>query len=108
MLPDYAVKCNGEGGMADVFLAVLGGPEGFGFSKLVVIKRLRASLATDREFGGFKKYLRSFPDYDSVVKDLRKRFKFLGETGSYYFLYVVDEKVPEHEEWAKAHGVSLR
>jgi len=39
----------GQGGMADVYLAALGGPEGFGFAKLVVLKRLRASLATDRE-----------------------------------------------------------
>jgi 3-methyladenine DNA glycosylase Tag len=64
-------------------------------------------IATDREYGGFKKYLRSFPDYDSLVKDLRKRFKFMGETGAYYFLYVVGEKVPAHEEWAKAHGVPI-
>jgi serine/threonine protein kinase len=40
----------GQGGMADVFLAVLAGPEGLGFSKLVVIKRLRSSLANDPEF----------------------------------------------------------
>jgi len=40
----------GQGGMADVFLAVLGGPEGLGFSKLVVLKRLRANLANDKEF----------------------------------------------------------
>jgi len=65
-------------------------------------------IATDREFGGFKKYLRSFPDYDSLAKALRKRFKFLGDTGTYYFLYVVGEKVPEHEEWAKTHGIPLR
>jgi hypothetical protein len=31
--------------------------------------------------------------------DLRKQFKFLGETGSYVFLYVVGEQVPPHEEW---------
>ena len=65
-------------------------------------------IATDREFGGFKKYLRSFPDYAGLVKDFRKRFKFMGETGTYYFLYVVGEKVPPHEEWAKAHGIPIR
>jgi serine/threonine-protein kinase len=36
--------------MADVYLAVAQGPAGFGFSKLTVIKRLRPSLANDREF----------------------------------------------------------
>ena len=40
----------GHGGMADVFLAVLAGPAGSGFSKLQVIKRLRPSLADDPEF----------------------------------------------------------
>jgi eukaryotic-like serine/threonine-protein kinase len=40
----------GQGGMADVFLAVLAGPQGLGFSKLVVIKRLRSNLASDPEF----------------------------------------------------------
>ena len=40
----------GHGGMADVFLAVLGGPEGLGFNKLVVVKRLRPGLANDPEF----------------------------------------------------------
>ncbi|MBS2013872.1 MAG: protein kinase [Deltaproteobacteria bacterium] len=40
----------GEGGMAEVFLAVVAGPRGSGFSKLTVIKRLRANLADDPEF----------------------------------------------------------
>jgi serine/threonine-protein kinase len=40
----------GHGGMADVFLAVARGPEGLGFSKLSVVKRLRPNLAEDPEF----------------------------------------------------------
>jgi eukaryotic-like serine/threonine-protein kinase len=40
----------GHGGMADVFLAVMAGPEGSGFSKLTVIKRLRQNLADEPEF----------------------------------------------------------
>jgi hypothetical protein len=39
------------------------------------------------------------------VKDLRKNFKFLGDAGAYYFLYVVGEKVPEYNEWCKQHGM---
>src|SRR5215470_12051463 len=38
----------GHGGMADVYLAVARGPAGF--SKLVVIKRLRANLVDEPEF----------------------------------------------------------
>ena len=40
----------GRGGMADVFLAVARGKAGLGFSKLVVIKRLREHLVNDADF----------------------------------------------------------
>jgi serine/threonine-protein kinase len=40
----------GRGGMADVFLAVARGKAGLGFSKLVVIKKLREHLANDEDF----------------------------------------------------------
>ena len=53
----------------------------------------------DRDRKSFRRYLRSFDDYDALVKDLRKRFKFLGESGCYIFLYTVKEKVPEYHEW---------
>jgi 3-methyladenine DNA glycosylase Tag len=53
----------------------------------------------DAEHKGFRKYLRSFDSYEALVKDLRKKFKFLGESGCYIFLYVVKEKVPEYHEW---------
>jgi 3-methyladenine DNA glycosylase Tag len=56
-------------------------------------------LALDREHNGFRNYLRSHPSYEETVADLRRHFSFLGNTGSYYFLHVVGEKVPPHEEW---------
>jgi serine/threonine protein kinase len=40
----------GHGGMADVFLAVIAGPIGSGFTKLTVVKRLRQNLAEEPEF----------------------------------------------------------
>ena len=40
----------GHGGMADVFLAVIAGPVGSGFTKLTVVKRLRQNLAEEPEF----------------------------------------------------------
>ena len=40
----------GHGGMADVFLAMVEGPAGFGFAKLAVVKRLRANLVEDPDF----------------------------------------------------------
>jgi DNA-3-methyladenine glycosylase I len=58
-------------------------------------------MELDRAHGGFRAYLRSFPDFDTKVKALRKDFKFLGETGCYVFLYVVGEDVPDHDEWRR-------
>jgi DNA-3-methyladenine glycosylase I len=55
--------------------------------------------ALDREHDGFRKYLRSHASFDETVADLKRHFRFLGDTGAYYFLHVVGEKVPSHEEW---------
>jgi DNA-3-methyladenine glycosylase I len=65
-------------------------------------------LELTKEHGSFKRYLRSHGDFEETVADLRKRFKFVGDTGAYYFLHVVGEPVPPHEEWMKAHGGSTR
>ena len=64
-----------------------------------VVSNAQTLLDLDSEFGGFQKYLRSHGDFPSLVKDLRKQFKFLGEMGCYYYLHVVGEEVPPHEEW---------
>jgi DNA-3-methyladenine glycosylase I len=56
-------------------------------------------LALDREHGGFPRYLRGHENFADLVADLRRNFRFLGDTGAYFFLYVVGEKVPAHEEW---------
>ena len=68
-----------------------------------VVFNARRMLELDKQHKGFKKYLRSFGSYEELVKDLRKNFKFLGEMGAYYFLYVVGEKVPDWEEWSREH-----
>jgi DNA-3-methyladenine glycosylase I len=68
-----------------------------------IVFNARRMLELDTKYGGFRKYLRSFGSYDELAKDLRKNFKFLGEMGVYYFLYVVGEKVPDWEEWAEKH-----
>ena len=55
---------------------------------------------------GFKKYLRSFDDYDELEKDMHKRFKFLGPMGIYHFLWTVKHPVPEWHEWASSRGMT--
>ena len=64
-----------------------------------IVRNARRMLELDKSHGGFRNYLRSHDSFEDTVKDLRKQFKFLGETGSYYFLYVVGEEVPAHEEY---------
>lgn len=54
-------------------------------------------IELDRDHGGFQRYLRSHGGYEGTVKALRKDFKFLGEMGCGYFLYVVGEETPPHD-----------
>lgn len=70
-----------------------------------IIHNARTMLELEEAHGSFKKYLRAHGDFDALVKDMRKRFKFLGETGAYYFLYVVREPVPEYDDWCKSRGM---
>jgi 3-methyladenine DNA glycosylase Tag len=68
-----------------------------------IVDNARQILELDSKYGGFKKYLRSFSSFEELTKDLRKQFKYLGEMGSYHFLWVVGEKVPSWEEWSSDH-----
>jgi len=56
-------------------------------------------VALEDEHAGFRNYLRSHESFEEKVAALRSRFRFLGDTGAYYFLYVVGEEVPSHEDW---------
>ncbi len=68
------------------------------------ITNAEAMLTLDKESGGFKGWLRSHRDFEATVAALRGEFRFVGDTGAYFFLYVVGEPVPTHDEWMKAHG----
>ena len=52
------------------------------------------------EHGSFYNYLRSLDglDYRSRREELRRRFKHLGPTGIFVFLYTVGEEVPSWDE----------
>jgi Methyladenine glycosylase len=72
------------------------------------IANAETMLELDEEHRGFKRYLRSHDDFEATAKDLRKRFKFLGDHGAYRFLWMVGEQVPPWEEWAKSRGLTVR
>ena len=45
----------------------------------------------EAKHGSFRGYFRSHDDFDTTLKDVRKQFKFMGDLGTYLFLYVVGE-----------------
>jgi 3-methyladenine DNA glycosylase Tag len=57
----------------------------------------REMLRLDTEYKGFKRYLDSLGDFDATKKELHKQFAFLGDAGTWYFLWSVGRKVPAHE-----------
>lgn len=69
-----------------------------------IVENARRMLDLEEQHGSFKKYLRSHGGFEETVGDLRKRFRFLGDTGAYYFLWVVNEQVPAYEEWCASRG----
>jgi 3-methyladenine DNA glycosylase Tag len=70
-----------------------------------VVHNANALLELERA-GGFKRHLRSFDDYEDLATDLKKRFKFVGDSGMYHFLWTVKHPVPDWRVWAKAHGMT--
>ena len=56
----------------------------------------------EAEFEGFDRYLDAAGDFESVTTALKRDFSFLGDFGSYYFLYAIGREVPPHEEWRAA------
>jgi hypothetical protein len=67
------------------------------------IKNAQALQAIVKEFGSIDAYILSFPDYDTLYADTRKRFAFLGDLNLYYWLFRTGFPVPRFEEWMKRH-----
>ncbi len=67
------------------------------------VENARVMLALDKEFGGFRQYLRSQGDFEATAADLKREFRYMGDFGAFYFLYVVREPVPSYDEWCARH-----
>ena len=61
-------------------------------------------LELDGRQGGFAGYLASQGGFEKTAAELRRDFRFLGESGAYYFLWAVAEPVPAYEEWRAGRG----
>jgi Methyladenine glycosylase len=66
------------------------------------IDNAQALLELDTEYDGFARYLSSHGGFEDTVADLKRQFRFIGDSGAYHFLHVVDQPVPPHEEWFAA------
>ena len=59
-------------------------------------------LELDKTPGGFAGNLGSHRDLEATIADLKRNFKFLGDSSAYYFLAAVGEPVPPSEKCALA------
>ena len=69
-----------------------------------IVVNARRMVDLEEQHGSFRSYLRSHGGFEKTVAALRKQFRFLGDTGSYHFLWVVNEEVPSYEEWCASRG----
>ena len=56
-------------------------------------------IELDEEFDGIRNYMRSHADFYAALKDVRKQFKYMGDTGTYFWFYVLGEDVPDYGEF---------
>jgi 3-methyladenine DNA glycosylase Tag len=62
------------------------------------VENAQAIVALDEDTaGGFAAWLRSHDGFERTIDAMREHFKFLGDMGAYYVLYVVKQPVPDHE-----------
>jgi 3-methyladenine DNA glycosylase Tag len=69
-----------------------------------IVSNAQTVMELEKEHGGFRNYLKSFGSFEAAEKDLKKRFKFVGDYGAYHFMYVVKEPVPDWHDWCRSHG----
>jgi DNA-3-methyladenine glycosylase I len=62
-----------------------------------VVANAQTMQKVEQEFGSFAKYLQAVKakSEEALLKDLHKRFAFLGESTSLIFLFSVGEEMPE-------------
>ena len=63
------------------------------------IANARALQAIASERGDVESYVRSFPSYDALFADAKKRFNYLGDLSCYYWLFRTGLPVPPFERW---------
>ncbi len=69
------------------------------YATTAIVSNVQKTIDLDNEYGAFQKYLKSQSDFDATLNAVRNDIILMGQTGIYYFLYVVGEQVPPHDEF---------
>jgi DNA-3-methyladenine glycosylase I len=72
------------------------------------IDNAQAILELDVEHRGFARYLRSLGPFDDAVADLKRQFRYIGDSGAYHFLYAVGQPVPSYADSVTAPRAGAR
>jgi 3-methyladenine DNA glycosylase Tag len=64
------------------------------------IRNARTLLELAREYGSIRAYQTS-ADYDTLRRDIAKRFAYVGDLNAYYWLFRSGAPVPEVEAWMR-------
>ncbi|HEY8309399.1 MAG TPA: DNA-3-methyladenine glycosylase I [Gemmatimonadaceae bacterium] len=65
------------------------------------VKNARSLLDVQERFGTFHDYAASFDSYQTLARDIKKRFSFMGDMNAWYMLFRVREPVPCFDDWVK-------
>ena len=68
------------------------------------IHNARALLEIEGEFGSIRAYQTLFATYDALRRDTAKRFAYLGDMNTYYWLFRTGAPVPNIDAWMKTQN----
>jgi 3-methyladenine DNA glycosylase Tag len=68
------------------------------------IKNARVLLDLEREHGSIRAYQTSFADYTAARRDTAKRFAYMGDLNTYYWLFLTGAPVPDVEDWMRSQN----
>jgi hypothetical protein len=63
------------------------------------IRNAKTIAALVAEFGSVEAYVRTFPTYDALYADAKKRFAYLGDLSCYYWLFRTGLPAPAFDDW---------
>jgi 3-methyladenine DNA glycosylase Tag len=72
------------------------------------IDNAQTMLDLAAEHRGFGRYLRAQAGFNETVVELKRRFRYIGDSGAYHFLWSVGEPVPTYDEWSSARAPQQR